>query len=62
MAKIKIDRELCIGCGSCQAVCHKFFKIKEDGKSSALIEETEKLECAESAAESCPVQCIHIEK
>jgi len=24
--------------------------------------EVEKVECAESAAQACPVQCIHIEK
>ena len=24
--------------------------------------EVEKIECAEAAAEACPVQCIHVEK
>lgn len=60
--KIKLDREKCIGCGTCQAVCPKFFEMKEDGKSFVLIAETDKLECAESAAEACPAQCIYIEK
>lgn len=70
MAKIKLEREKCIGCGSCQAICPKFFEIIDDGKShvkgtnKAEIEEleVEKIECAEAAAEACPVQCIIIEK
>lgn len=70
MAKIKIEREKCIGCGSCAALCPKYFEMAEDGKSHIKdavkqeIEEleVEKIECAESAAEACPAQCIHIEK
>ncbi len=73
MAKVTIEREKCIGCGSCQALCDKQFKIIEDGKSSLVGGtrdaktgndeiETSKLGCAESAADSCPVQCILIEK
>lgn len=70
MAKIKLEREKCIGCGSCVALCSKYFELIEDGKSHVKgatkqdVEELEvaKLECAEPAAEACPVQCIHIEK
>ncbi len=70
MSKIKLEREKCIGCGSCSALCPKYFEIVDDGKShikDALKQdfeelEVEKIECAESAAEACPVQCIHIEK
>ncbi len=72
MPKIKLEREKCIGCGSCQAVCPRFFELKEDGKSSIIGAQRDgagndelevvKLECAESASEACPVQCIHIEK
>ena len=68
MAKIKLEREKCISCGSCAALCPKYFEIIDDGKSHIKdstkqdIEELEvaKIECAESAAEACPVQCIHI--
>lgn len=70
MSKIKLEREKCIGCGSCAAICPKYFELQEDGKShingaeKQNIEEleVEKIECAEAAAEACPVQCIHIEK
>jgi len=70
MAKIILEREKCIGCGSCQAMCPKYFELIEDGKSHIKdstkqdVEEleVEKIECAESASEACPAQCIHIEK
>jgi len=68
--KIKLEREKCIGCGSCAALCSKFFEIKDDGKSHIIgadlkdFEELEvaKTDCAESAAEACPAQCIYITK
>jgi len=68
--KIQLEREKCIGCGSCQAVCPKYFELSDDGKSHIKdavkqdIEEleVEKIECAVPAADACPVQCIHIEK
>lgn len=71
MSKIIIEREKCIGCGSCAALCPKFFKMADDGKSSLeggkrdsstnINElETEGIECAQTAADSCPVQCIHV--
>ena len=70
MAKIKLEREKCIGCGSCAALCAKHFEMSEDGKSHLIgaekseMEELEvqKIECAEAAAEACPAQCIYIEK
>ena len=70
MAKIKIEREKCISCGSCAALCPKYFEMADDGRSHLKgaekqdIEEleVEKIECAEAAAEICPAQCIYIEK
>ena len=73
MAKIILGREKCIGCGSCQIICPKYFELADDGKShikdSVKDEKTNneelevvKLECAESAAEACPVECIKIIK
>lgn len=72
MAKITLDKEKCIGCASCSAICPKYFDLQDDGKAHIIGAqknqagndelETEKLECAEAAAEACPVLCIHIEK
>jgi ferredoxin len=70
MTKIKLEREKCIGCGSCVALCPKYFELIDDSKSHIIgavksdVEEleVEKIECAVAAAEACPVQCIHTEK
>jgi len=71
--KIIHEREKCIGCGSCVAVCPEFWEMAEDGKAHLLnskpdlekgaeILEMKKVECNQEAADVCPAQCIHIEK
>ena len=72
MAKIIIEHKKCIGCGSCSALCPKYFEMADDGKASLKGTslnsagnyelETKKIDCAEVAAESCPVVCIQINK
>ena len=64
MAKIKItfDREKCIGCGSCVAVCPGNWEIKDDGKSKPKKTELDDVGCNDKAAQVCPVQSIKIEK
>ena len=71
--EIILEKSKCIGCGSCIALCPRFFEIDEEGKAhlkkSELDSKTEeetlevsKVECAEEAIEVCPVQCIKIKK
>lgn len=70
--KIILNRDECIGCSACAAVNPKFWEMKDDAKShlinSKLEEGKEVLESQENyednldAAESCPVNCIHIFK
>lgn len=71
MAKIILEIPKCIGCGSCEAVCSKFWKIGEDGKAQLAGSkpngdnfelEVKNIECNSDAAEACPVQCIKVEK
>ena len=71
--KIILEREKCIGCGSCVVLCPKYFQMADDGKSSIKESkrdsktnndelETNKVECGQEAADNCPVQAIHIVK
>jgi len=57
--KITIDKNLCIGCGTCVAVCPNNFKMNDEGKAEVLIQE--KSDCVKNGAESCPVQAIKVE-
>ncbi len=68
--KIIHQRSKCIGCGSCAAVCDKFFEMAGDGlaslKGAAQVGddfelEAEDIGCAKDAADVCPVQIIKIE-
>ena len=61
--KITISEDLCIGCGSCEAVAPEHFELKDDGKSYVKKQYTsEDDKIIEEAAGSCPVKAIEISK
>jgi ferredoxin len=60
MPKPKVNEELCIGCGTCEALCSKAFKM-ENGKSHVIAESCEDCDCNEVVS-SCPVNAISLEK
>jgi ferredoxin len=64
MAKLKIiqNREKCIGCGACAAICPQNWFMDDDNKSSPKKTLIEKEDCNKVAAEACPVQAIKIVK
>lgn len=55
MAKVKIDKEKCIGCGACESLCPEAFKI-EGGK--AKFQGSGKEKCIKESVDICPVQAI----
>ncbi|PIP28073.1 MAG: ferredoxin [Candidatus Moranbacteria bacterium CG23_combo_of_CG06-09_8_20_14_all_35_22] len=59
MPKPKVNQELCIGCGTCESLCPKVFKI-ENGKSQVISEDCVDCNCQE-VMESCPVSAISME-
>lgn len=65
---VKHDRENCIGCSACVMTCGQFWSMGDDGKANlkdAIDNELEipeeDLDTHKNAAESCPVNVIHIE-
>ena len=74
MAKVIVERDVCIGCGLCWATCPEVFEQNaEHGLSQILVglqiegqigegHIEENLEdCARQAADGCPVSAITVE-
>lgn len=58
--KVKVDENVCIGCGLCMNVCPKVFKLNDGGKSEAIdgsVPSDDKNEVLQSI-EMCPVGAI----
>jgi len=54
---LKIDKEKCIGCGTCVVMCSDCFKLDNEGKAESSCEG--KCECAiDDVISACPVDAI----
>lgn len=62
--KVKINKNACIGCGSCAAICPEVFKIDDEGIAKVTVEKIEEnqLNDVTEASENCPTSAIEIEK
>ena len=58
--KLEVDKDICIGCGACAAICPDVFEIDEDGLAVSVVESVneEVKEDAIDAKEGCPVNAI----
>lgn len=54
--KIKINRELCIGCGLCASICEQVFEMDKEYK--AVVKAQKDIPCVKEAIENCPVSAI----
>jgi len=60
--KVKIDEELCSGCGLCEETCPDIFSLEDDiAKVINPNCEEEDEECCQEAADNCPEEAIIIE-
>lgn len=58
--KLKVNEDVCIGCGACQAVCGEAFEIGDNGLAQVIVDEINDdiKEDAIDAKEGCPVAAI----
>ena len=72
--QVTIDREECISCGSCSAICPEFFEPDAQDERSQVVTKYRAGEnlgagdapdslhdCVTQAADACPVSVIHLE-
>jgi len=57
--KPKVDKEKCIGCGTCASLCPAVFKMGDDNKSHVLKADYDaQAECITKSIGACPTQAI----
>lgn len=59
--KVIVNRDNCIGCGACEALCPEVFQIDDEGLSTVIDNKDineELLEKVTEAMESCPTSAI----
>lgn len=61
--EIKVDQDLCIGCGMCINMCPDVFMYNEESLSTVKSDLADfNLQSVEEAREICPVDAITVEK
>lgn len=60
--KVKVNKEACIGCGACAAICDTVFEIDDEGLSVTKKEEVteEEKQAVIDSCESCPTGAIEV--
>ena len=57
--KLKVNKDICIGCGACQAIAPDVFEIDDNGLASCIVDKVDDSnEDAIDAKEGCPVSAI----
>jgi ferredoxin len=61
--KVRVDPELCTGCGPCVDICPEVFEMKDD-KSVVLVKDVPPAlqEAVQEAVDACPLGAIIIEE
>lgn len=59
--EVKVDKDLCVGCGLCANMAPEVFTMEDDGKAGVLPTAAGNEAAAKEAAEACPVSAITVE-
>ncbi len=61
--KVVVNKDACIGCGACSAVCPNVFELGDDGFANVKVEEVseEDKNAVVEASEGCPTSAISVE-
>ena len=46
--KLKVNQNVCIGCGACQAICPNAFEIDDNGYATTIVDEISEEEIKDS--------------
>lgn len=62
--KVKVIENICIGCGSCQALAPEVFEINDNGVAEAkqTIVDDELKDLVNEAKDNCPTGAIDVEE
>ena len=62
MSKVKVNQDMCIGCGACAAIAPEVFDLNEERLSFAKVEEVPEgsKEDVQDAVEGCPTEAIEL--
>ncbi|MEF2175264.1 MAG: ferredoxin [Candidatus Absconditabacteria bacterium] len=59
---VKLDSEMCVGCGACAGICEEIFEM--EGRIAFVKKQPmndDELNCAKEAMEACCVEAITID-
>lgn len=58
--KVKVNKDVCIGCGACQAIASDVFEIGDEGLAEVICEEVKEdiQEDVQDAIDGCPTSAI----
>lgn len=58
--KVVVNKDNCIGCGACEAICPEVFQLNDEGLSTVVCDDFSKApeDSMKEAIESCPTSAI----
>lgn len=64
MMKAFVDKDSCIGCGLCESICPRVFRMNDEGFAEAIETEPDdsEKENVREAQSQCPVEAIKVEE